>query len=871
MDLDYNEVENDNGLNSIRRKYKGGRRGKNINYGVVLETTKKEMMAEFEQEKPIIKQEKIIINQEIQNSKTLTVSPIESTSKINKTRTVMQGGDAGKSRQQITTITKSEIKESNEGKNHLGAFSRFRENRGVGATQKTSEVTTTRNISSNNNINNNSRSQGRQIKEEITTKTITTSTSQNQGGRIQNTGRKENDKKIIASQSNGRRSKGKEDTTTKTITTTTTLNQRTGNESLAKSAQKEKITSIKTVTNNISNTNERQSNRGKSQNQSQGKIVDIKKEVNTVQRQNSRDSRGSRKDIIKQVNLNTNQRPSSRDSRNSRKEVIKQVDTYQTQNSRNKSQGPIKNQKIESPPIQRTNSRGKSQGQKSESRNEINVSQRNSRRESHNSRNQVIKEVTSTTSINKRNAGNPPSVTENKTVTKVKQNYTFTQDPKNKKTAHTGLSISSTNRINVKEQDHNKRSNAGSNISSNKNTNEKPIKIDKVEKNPIQVQKVLVTDTANNQKKTYNQKSTPVLTSTKNNKSTNNNTNNINNINKANQYNTNTNNRNLSKLALKDNKEQEQKPYLTMTNFNKSRNNLSRITINESGKAPKKQYVLHVRKLDRIQSNSKMRLIYTNNMEERDPVKTDFNHKIVVIKNITNDFKNGEKYSNNTFNSNVARKEINESGKIVKKQVVVSPRKNEVIKSAKKPFKLTYTNFLENNKPINTILNKNTEVKTNLTNRMNQAKMNNIFTENEKRHSRRNSNNSRDSRNSRNSRDNKYNSKVTSTETNIKIRRGIETNENKRGRFNNLQIGKTGNSNNDTTSSKLITVKKTQINGNGSRNNSRGNSISKNANIVSTTKTVTKTTSQVEFSQSGGDGTAVKKVKTVRRIRKENA
>ena len=67
------------------------------------------------------------------------------------------------------------------------------------------------------------------------------------------------------------------------------------------------------------------------------------------------------------------------------------------------------------------------------------------------------------------------------------------------------------------------------------------------------------------------------------------------------------------------------------------------------------------------------------------------------------------------------------------------------------------------------------------------------------------------------------------------------------------------------------TVKKTQINGNGSRNNSRGNSISKNANIVSTTKTVTKTTSQLEFSQSGGDGTVVKKVKTVRRIRKENA
>jgi hypothetical protein len=866
MDAGYNEEENDMELNSIRRKYKGGRRGKNINYGIVLKATKKEIMSELEQEKPILKQEKIIINQEIQNSKTLTVSPIESTSKISKTRTVIQGGDAGKSKQQITTtITKSEIKESSEGKNNLGAFSRFRENRGAGASQKTTEVTKKRNINTNNNINNNSRvgSQGRQIKEEYTTKIITTSTSQNQLGRMQNTEKKENEKKIVASQSNERRNRGgKEETTTKTITTTTTLNQRTGNESPGRSAQKGKITSIKTVTNKLSTTNERQSSREKSQNQSQGKTIEIKKEVNTVQRQNSRDNKGSRKDVIKQVNVNTNQRPSSRDSRNSQKEIIKQVDTYQNQNNRNKSQGPSKNQKIESPPIQRSNSRGKSQGQKSESRNEVNVSQRNSRRESNNSRNQVIKEVTSTTSVNKRNAGKAPTVTENKTVTKVKQNYTFTQDPKNKKTKHTGLSISSTNQINVKEQDHNKRSNAGRNISSNKNDNEKPIKTDKVEKNIIQVQKVLVTDTANNKQKKQNQKSKPVLISTKNNYNTNNN--------KTNQYNTNTNinNRNVSKLALKDIKDQEQKPYLQMTNFNRSRHNLSRITINESGKTPKKQYVLNVRKLDRIQSKSKIRLIYTNNMEERDPVKTDFNHKIVVIRNINKDKNNGDKYSNNTFNSNIGRKEINESGKIVKKQVMVSPRKNEIIKSEKKPFKLTYINFLDNNKPINQILSKKIEVKTNLNNKMNQAKIN-THNETEKRNSRRNSNNSRESRNSRNGKQNININKVTLTETNIKIRRGIESNENKRGRFNNLQIGKTGNSND--ASSKLITIKKTQINGNGSRNNSRGNSVSKNANIVSTTKTITKTTSEVKFSQSGGDGAVVKKVKSVRRIKKENA
>ena len=57
-------------------------------------------------------------------------------------------------------------------------------------------------------------------------------------------------------------------------------------------------------------------------------------------------------------------------------------------------------------------------------------------------------------------------------------------------------------------------------------------------------------------------------------------------------------------MAIKEIKK-EQKRYSTNNEVVKSRNNLSRITINESGKTPKKQYVLHVRKLDRIQSNSK--------------------------------------------------------------------------------------------------------------------------------------------------------------------------------------------------------------------------------------------------------------------------
>ena len=104
--------------------------------------------------------------------------------------------------------------------------------------------------------------------------------------------------------------------------------------------------------------------------------------------------------------------------------------------------------------------------------------------------------------MNKRNAANPPSVTTNKTLTKVKQNYIFNQDPKNKKTSYTGLSISTTNKINVKEQDHNKRGNVPRNSSSKKNNdNEQTVKNEKVIKNNIQVQKVLLTDTATTQKK----------------------------------------------------------------------------------------------------------------------------------------------------------------------------------------------------------------------------------------------------------------------------------------------------------------------------------------------------------------------------------
>ena len=123
-----------------------------------------------------------------------------------------------------------------------------------------------------------------------------------------------------------------------------------------------------------------------------------------------------------------------------------------------------------------------------------------------------------------------------------------------------------------------------------------------------------------------------------------------------------------------------------------SRDNIIRITINDTGKIPKKTYVLNVRKLDRIQQDKRQRLIYSSNLEEKEPISTNFNHNIIVIKNVTK-----ENYSSKSNIPNTKQIVINESGKIPKKTVTVSPRKNEIIKTIKKPYKLTYENYVETN------------------------------------------------------------------------------------------------------------------------------------------------------------------------------
>ena len=137
-------------------------------------------------------------------------------------------------------------------------------------------------------------------------------------------------------------------------------------------------------------------------------------------------------------------------------------------------------------------------------------------------------------------------------------------------------------------------------------------------------------------------------------------------------------------------KESEKRPLSSKSEM--SRDNIIRITINDTGKIPKKTYVLNVRKLDRIQQDKRQRLIYSSNLEEKEPISTNFNHNIIVIKNVTK-----ENYSSKTNIPNTKQIVINESGKIPKKTVTVSPRKNEIIKTIKKPYKLTYENYVETN------------------------------------------------------------------------------------------------------------------------------------------------------------------------------
>ena len=839
MNIGNNADEINQELPSIRRKYKKGRLGNsNINYGVVLKTTHKEISS-----KPIITEEHIIIKEEPKIIIEKVVSPIETSSKIIMTKTVVEDGDSGKRGKQIN-ITRNEVNELEKTESNKKITIRQKENIGD-SVSKVTELTTT----TNNNINNNTDgTRGRKIKEEITTKTITT-TQTNQRSRGPSTNKKESVEKETINKSQSR-SRGRKEEITTTKTTTTTINQRSGSQSQGKNDTKGQISSIKTITTNTTITNERQNNRSKNQSQDKIQKIEIEsKQVNTIEKQNSRN---------KSQDKNQNQR----------KEIIKEEKSNQGgRNSRNKAQ-----EKYQS-------SRKQNQDQKS----------------------QVVKEVTETTSVNRRNAGNQPTVTTTKTVTTVNQNQNTnsgnqirdSNSKKEKKKVYSSLTVSTTNKLNVRDSQNNRGS--GRNTSSSR----------KKEDNLIQVKKS-ETLIKNNQKNIINQNAASIFR-------------------ENNKYNTNTSQVTKSKLAMKEN---DKKPYSTMTEVNKKRNNISRITINESGKTPKKQYVLNVRKIERIRSKPNIRIKYTNNMEEKEPVKTDFNYKILVVKNFSKEYKTALEQNKDGKINNTARKEINECGNDAKKQVELSPRKNEIIKTARKPLKLNYENYNKNNNTdIKQIMNRKADIKTNLKNKMinqeeqrnsrnkNSGKISGAKTTDNKVTTTTTETQIRVGRNRtdlNNTKNEGKDTKITTTVTKIEKSSG-----NKKGKYTHLQIStndrtitdnygvntyprarnsstnskgdknetvteirNSRNKRNENSEKKVIKVTRNVIvekNGNDSKNNSAINSRSgsknrnkneNNVNVTETSKKRIRNQAEIISSNDKVEGNVVRKVRAVRRNQK---
>ena len=270
--------------------------------------------------------------------------------------------------------------------------------------------------------------------------------------------------------------------------------------------------------------------------------------------------------------------------------------------------------------------------QKEEKTSTTTTNQRQSGRgQSQSQKDLVVKEVTTSTSVNRRNAENQKQVTTTKTVTTATVGQNSSAKNMDAKARAAMLSPSQTSQLKVDES----ANRTGRNRQKASSTNEKSL-------------------TA--------QKSVPAFRGKK---------------------------EEITKISLK---EEVKRPLSSKTEIDSSRDNIIRITINDTGKIPKKTYVLNVRKLDRIQQNKRQRLIYSSNLEKNAPLTTSFNHNITMVKNI----KRESPYVISNI-PNTIQIVINESGKIPKKQVLVSPRKYEVIKSIKKPLKLTYENYVETN------------------------------------------------------------------------------------------------------------------------------------------------------------------------------
>ena len=638
-------------------------------------------------------------------------------------------------------------------------------------------------------------------------------------------------------------------------------------------SSRQKITITKTETSESS-----KNSRALSGQKGKELVVSKRTETSTTTNNNQNVSQGGRiKQEITTKTTTTTTNQTDRGQSSGKQEIVKTVTNTLTESSgaRGRSRGG-KEEITTKTTTTTTNQRSGSQsqgGQRSEKTITQSQTQRqNTRGQSQGQKEQVVKEVTSTTSVNRRNEAGQKQVTTTKKVTTANTNQ-------NKNV----LESSKTSQVNITEN----KGRTGLRSSQ---------------------QQQQTTTTTTKQRTLIAQKSTPTLRG--------------------------------NKEVTSNSTKKEKRALSSNTEINSSRDNIARITIDDTGKIPKKTYVLNVRKLDRIQQNKRQRLTYSSKLEETNPITTNFNHNIIVIKNVTRELPTlsdiGEDgklihkfaYTSKTNIPNTVRKVIDESGKKPKKKPVVSPRKNEIIKTIKKPFKFTYENYTETINSFNAGVKKiplpttsksikgkinSGELKSSRTNETktsrikmegNEKTMTTTTTTTTETKSRLGRNKSEANMN----KGEEKGSKITITKTEIST-------ENQGGRNGKLQISRSGrniteNSGSTTekkvtkvresskggnkvetvttkqivtqssgkgrlggesSGSKITTVKKTETTvssqgDNSGRSRSRAKQETSSTTTTTTTKTVTKTSSSKEEAVKGGG--VVKKFRAIKKVKK---
>ena len=621
-------------------------------------------------------------------------------------------------------------------------------------------------------------------------------------------------------------------------------------------SSRQKITITKTETSESS-----KNSRALSGQKGKELVVSKRTETSTTTNNNQNVSQGGRiKQEITTKTTTTTTNQTGRGQSSGKQEIVKTVTNALTESSGARGRSRGGKEEITTKTTTTSQSQG---GQRSEKTIIQSQTQRqNTRGQSQGQKEQVVKEVTSTTSVNRRNEAGQKQVTTTKKVTTANTNQ-------NKNV----LESSKTSQVNIAEN----KGRAGLRSSQQQQTT-----------------------TTTKQRALIAQKSTPTLRG--------------------------------NKEVTSNSTKKEKRALSSNTEINSSRDNIARITIDDTGKIPKKTYVLNVRKLDRIQQNKRQRLTYSSKLEETNPITTNFNHNIIVIKNVTRELPTlsdiGEDgklihkfaYTSKTNIPNTVRKVIDESGKKPKKKPVVSPRKNEIIKTIKKPFKFTYENYTETNNSFNAGVKKiplpttsksikgkinSGELKSSRTNETktsrikmegNEKTMTTTTTTTTETKSRLGRNKSEANMN----KGGEKGSKITITKTEIST-------ENQGGRNGKLQISRSGrniieNSGSTTekkvtkvresskggnkvetvtqssgkgrlggesSGSKITTVKKTEttVQGdNSGRSRSRAKQETSSTTTTTTTKTVTKTSSSKEEAVQGGG--VVKKFRAIKKVKK---